>query len=126
MIVYDRLLEKRDPVGDFWEPGQPPVIRAVYDHTGVMSRLSAQPRPDGTHLILWGAPGFSIERVTDPRHHHISRLMDRPKDYADLIGTKKFVIEAPRNPEFMQARLPGWKSVGLVKDGIYRMEYALP
>lgn len=82
---------------------------------------------DGAHLALWsGKTGVSIETASNPVHHHISRLMERPSEYAALIGTKKFIIEAPRNPDFMTARLPTWTPVGFVREGVYRMEYALP
>lgn len=126
MIVYDILSGRREP--PLFEPTSRRglILRAVYDHTGVMSYLQAILASDGAHLYLWGKPGVSIETASGPVHHHISRLMERPAEYAALIGTKKFIIEAPRNPDFMTARLPTWTPIGFVREGVYRMEYALP
>lgn len=126
MIVYDILRDKNAPDVSQSVPMSGRVLRAVYDHTGVMSCLLGRHLADGVHFILWGKPGVSIETASDPVHHHVSRLMERPAEYAALFGTKTFIIEAPRNPDFMKARLPAWTPVGFVRDGVYRMEYRLP
>lgn len=126
MILYDALRDTYTPSILRGPSHRGRLLRAVYDHRGPFSTLTAAHRTDGVHLMLWGAPGYSIERVADPQHHHISRLAERVQEYAALFPTTTFVIEAPRSPEFMQARLPDWTPVGYVRDGVYRMEYHLP
>lgn len=127
MIFYD-VLQGAHPPSTLKNsaPHSGRILRALYDHRGAVSMLTAVHRPDGVHLILWGAPGHSIETVSDPRHHHVSRFTERVEEYAALFRTKTFIIETPRSPKFVTARLPTWTPVGFVKDGIYRVEYHLP
>lgn len=128
MIVYDRLEDGINPAGlpSGTHPSGALLIRAVYDHTGIHSWLFGWHKPDGVHLVLEGPSGRTRLEASDPKHHHISKaLMSRPREYAALFGTGKFILESPRDPAFLKKRLPDWTPAGFVRDGVYRMEYVL-
>ena len=128
MIVYDILSGRRaPPIFDYGVMVNGPILRAMYDQTGVLSYFQARLAPDGAHLYSFVKPGFSIEATPSVTLHHVDHLTERAVEYAALIGTKKFIIEAtPRPPRYMIDRLPTWTHIGLVRENAYRMEYALP
>jgi hypothetical protein len=126
VIFYDRLRDKRDPVGDFWRAEEGLVLRAAYDHTGPLSYLSAVHLSDGVHLHMWARPDFQQNTITDRRMHHVNRLTDRVEEYAALFSTKKFIVETKRPPALLARLLPAWTQIGYVPSGAYRIEYSLP
>ena len=104
------------------------TIRAVTTKDGVVSALAGIHEKEGVHLILFSNPGFSVETSYNSVHHHISILSENPVPYAEVFGTKKFIIYSVKNKnvEFLKARFPSWDYVGLHNFDIPKFELNIP
>lgn len=119
MIVYDATIDHfSSPI--FPVTGK--LIRCIYDHNGMISSLSGVHGQDGVYLYLSSRTGTIKETAYNPEHYHISILTKNAKAYADLFGTKRFIIEhnVARREDWSRKRFPEWRVFST--DSGYRME----
>lgn len=120
MIEYDATKSRMSPPYEIPPPSR--IIRSVYDQDGFVSQLIGALAEDGVELFLNGRPGMTKVTAFDTRHHHISILTANPQPYAELFGTKKFIMthDVLRRDAWSRKRFPEW-TVTPIEIG-YRME----
>jgi len=112
MFEYD-ILDKNATL-PFGPPIMGVVIRAVYDHEGIVSSLTASEGAGGLDLFLWAREGDNHVTATDTRHHHISKLTANAKAYSKALHTSRFMITylRPHRKNFLTRRFTGWIVTG--------------